>query len=75
MALLQRLLAQYRAWRAARQVTGAIPLIVPATHPIFREVSATGVRVFSLCGSCGARLETSATLCNACEQRRSPSSF
>jgi peptide/nickel transport system permease protein len=32
MALLQRLLAQYRAWRAARQVTGVIPLIVPAAH-------------------------------------------
>ncbi|HEU5173842.1 MAG TPA: hypothetical protein VFT96_03735 [Gemmatimonadaceae bacterium] len=75
MALLQRLLAQYRAWRAARQVSGAIPLIVPAAHPILREVSSTGVRVFSLCGSCGARLETSATLCNACERRRSPSSF
>lgn len=75
MAFLQRLLMRYRAWRSARGVSGAIPLIIPAAHPIFREVSSSGVRVFSLCGSCGARLETSATLCNACEQRRSPSSF
>ena len=75
MAFLQRLLMRYHAWRAARQVSAAIPLIVPATRPIFREVSTSGVRVFSLCGGCGARLETSATLCNACAQRRSPSSF
>lgn len=75
MAFLQRLLMRYRAWRAARQVSGAIPLIIPAAHPIFRDVSSSGVRVYSLCGGCGARLETSATLCMACERRRSHSSF
>ena len=75
MVFLRQLLARFRTWRSTRQVSGSIPLIVPASQPIFREVSATGVRVFSLCGSCGARLETSATLCNACAQRRSPSSF
>lgn len=75
MAFLRQLLNRFRAWRAARQVSGTIPLVIPAAHPIFREVSSSGVRVFSLCGSCGARLEMSATLCNACAQRRSPSSF
>ena len=42
--------------------------------PIHRDVSANGVRVFSLCGGCGARLQTSATLCEECAQKReSPS--
>lgn len=75
MELFQRLLMRYRAWRSARQVSAAIPLIVPAAQPLFREVSSSGIRVFSLCGGCGARLELSATLCNACAQKRSPSSF
>lgn len=75
MAFFQRLLMRYHAWRSARHVTSAIPLIIPATQPIFREVSSSGVRVYSLCGGCGARLEMSATLCNGCAQRRSPSSF
>jgi hypothetical protein len=39
--------------------------------PIHREVTANGVRVFSLCGSCGARLNASATLCEECAQKRS----
>ena len=75
MVFFRQLVARFRAWRAARQVSSTIPLIVPAPRPIFRDVSSSGVRVFSLCASCGARLEMSATLCNACAQRRSPSSF
>jgi hypothetical protein len=75
MELLQRLLTRYRAWRLGRQVSAAIPLIMPASQPLFRDVSSSGVRIFSLCAGCGARLEMSATLCNACAQRRSPSSF
>jgi predicted amidophosphoribosyltransferase len=38
---------------------------------IHRDVTSSGVRVYSLCGSCGARLEASATLCEDCAQRRS----
>ena len=75
MVYLQRLLLRLRAWRTSRQVSAAIPLIVPAAQPLLREVSSAGVRVYSLCGGCGARLECSATLCAACAQRRSPSSF
>jgi hypothetical protein len=49
--------------------------VVPLGGAILRDVSPAGVRVYSLCGSCGARLEVSATLCGACAARRSPSSF
>lgn len=75
MVFLRQLLLRYRAWRSSRQVSAAIPFVIPTAPPLFREVSSTGVRVYSLCGGCGARLEMSATLCNACAQRRSPSSF
>ena len=73
--LLQRLIMRVRGWYAwHRPAPAALPLIVPPHGPIFREVTSSGVRVFSLCGSCGARLEMSATLCSACAKRRSPSS-
>jgi hypothetical protein len=38
---------------------------------IHREVTPHGVRVFSLCGDCGAMLQASATLCDECAQKRS----
>jgi len=47
-----------------------LPLIAFQTA-IHREVSSSGVRVYSLCGCCGARLEASATLCEECASRRS----
>lgn len=73
--LFLRLMARVRAWRARRDpVAETLPLLVPALAPIYREVTSQGVRVFSLCGSCGERLEMSATLCGACARRRSPSS-
>jgi ribosomal protein L40E len=73
--LIQRFITRVRGWYAWRRpAAAALPLLIPSTGPIFREVSSTGVRVFSLCGSCGARLEMSATLCGACARRRSPSS-
>ncbi len=40
--------------------------------PIHRDVSRNGVRVFSLCGCCGARLQASATLCEECAAKRRP---
>ena len=75
MQLFRQFIARVHAWRTARRAlrakpTDVLPLV--AFHPaIHREVTATGVRVFSLCGSCGARLEASATLCDECAQRRS----
>lgn len=47
--------------------------LVYGDRPILRDVSVHGVRVYSLCGCCGARLSASATLCDACARGRSPS--
>jgi ribosomal protein L40E len=41
------------------------------SRPILRDVSRHGVRVYSLCVSCGAHLSASATLCAACARSRS----
>lgn len=73
--LFQRFMARVRSWYAWRRPAKALPLLIDVGAPIFREVSTNGVRVFSLCGSCGARLEQSATLCDACARRRSKSAF
>lgn len=75
MQLLRQFIARIQAWRAARRAlrintTDVLPLIA-LQAAIHREVTPTGVRVYSLCGSCGARLEASATLCEDCAQRRS----
>lgn len=75
MQLFRQFIARVQAWRAARRAlrmkpTDVLPLI--AFHAaIHRDVTPSGVRVYSLCGSCGARLEASATLCEDCAQRRS----
>lgn len=75
MQLFRQFIARVRAWRAARRAlhtkpTEILPLIAFQTG-IHREVTASGVRVYSLCGCCGARLEASATLCEECASRRS----
>ena len=54
--------------RAAREVL--VPLIIPSVL-LHRDVSAEGVRFYGICGSCGAQLEASATLCNECAQGHS----
>jgi hypothetical protein len=51
----------------------ALPFLVTLERPILREVTPHGVRVSSLCASCGAQLAASATLCESCAQRRSRS--
>jgi hypothetical protein len=50
-----------------------LPFLVTMSRPIYREVTTQGIRVYSLCGSCGAQLAASATLCDGCAQRRSRS--
>ena len=75
MQLFRQFIARVRAWRATRRAlhmkpTDVLPLIAFQTA-IHRDVTSSGVRVYSLCGSCGARLEASATLCEDCAQRRS----
>jgi ribosomal protein L40E len=75
MQLLRQYIARIQAWFAARRalrIKSADVLPLMALHSaIHREVTSSGVRVYSLCGSCGARLEASATLCEDCAQRRS----
>ncbi|HET7188631.1 MAG TPA: hypothetical protein VFI52_10765 [Gemmatimonadaceae bacterium] len=78
MSSLRELLSRVRLWRLWRALrrqpvvapTG-LPLYFGVARPILREVSRQGVRVYSLCGSCGAQLSASATLCDACARSRS----
>jgi len=76
MQFLRRLIERVRTWahaRRAAQLPSSLMFIdfTSVRPPIHRDVSANGVRVFSLCGSCGARLQSSATLCTECAQKRS----
>lgn len=77
MSLLRSILALVRAWRQklSRGVTIEPSLLVPFSPMICRDVTPGGVRVYSLCGGCGARLERSATLCEECAQGPHPSAF
>jgi hypothetical protein len=65
----------WRMWRSLRRTPMAPPLAffldAAPSRPILRDVTPHGVRVYSLCGSCGAHLAASATLCNACARSRS----
>ena len=75
MQLFLQIIARVQAWRASRRAlrmkaTELLPLITFQAG-IHREVTSSGVRVYSLCGSCGARLDASATLCEECASRRS----
>jgi hypothetical protein len=75
MQLFRQFIARIQAWRASRRAlrikpTEILPLIAFESG-IHREVTSSGVRVYSLCGCCGARLEASATLCEECASRRS----
>ncbi|MEO8563443.1 MAG: hypothetical protein ABI601_15285 [bacterium] len=76
---LIRRVRSWQGWRVLRRTPvapapSALPFLVTMTQrPIYREVSSQGVRVYSLCGSCGAQLAASATLCDSCAKRRSRS--
>jgi hypothetical protein len=81
MQSLRELISRVRSWPVWRHFrrtpaappSVALPFLVTMSRPIYREVTTQGVRVYSLCGTCGAQLAASATLCNACAQRRSRS--
>jgi hypothetical protein len=81
MQSLRELIHRVRTWAGWRRFrrassplpTAALPFLVTLERPILREVTPHGVRVYSLCGSCGAQLAASATLCESCAQRRSRS--
>jgi hypothetical protein len=69
MRYLRSILARFRAWRMSRNGIADGPSLLLSFGPsIHRDVTPTGVRVYSVCGGCGARLECSATLCEECAQ-------
>ena len=47
-----------------------VPDFTAYSPSIARDVSSQGVRFFSLCGTCGERMESSATLCEDCARKR-----
>ena len=81
MQSLRELIRRVWSWAGWRRFSrasrppevAALPFLVTMERPILREVTSQGVRVYSLCGSCGAQLAASATLCESCAQRRSRS--
>lgn len=74
MQFFRRMWNRLQEWRASRR-TPRPPVTVPDftayTPNIARDVSSQGVRFFSLCGTCGERMEASATLCDDCARKRS----
>lgn len=74
MQYFRRLISRLLAWQAARNATPivvVVPDFVAYAPNIARDVSRHGVRFYSLCETCGDRMESSATLCDACAQKRS----
>jgi hypothetical protein len=77
MQALRELISRVREWRMWHALrrrplapAPASPFVIQV-RPILRDVSAHGVRVYSLCGSCGAHMSASATLCDGCARARS----
>ena len=68
MRYLRSILARFRAWQLRRRygILAGPSLLLSFGPSIHRDVTPTGVRVYSLCGGCGARLQCSATLCEEC---------
>jgi hypothetical protein len=69
------IVARFQSWTQRRfskpVATPSYFEIASYSASIHREVTPNGVRVFSLCADCGARLNASATLCDECAQKRS----
>ena len=77
MRYLRSIMARFRAWRLGKRagnVAGpSLPLSFGAS--IHRDVTPHGVKFYSLCGGCGARLDCSATLCEECARGPHRSAF
>jgi hypothetical protein len=76
MRFLRGIYARFRAWKTKRFSPRGIVPIAPydfaiSMASIRRDVTPNGVRVFSVCGGCGATLHASATLCEECALKRS----
>lgn len=73
MQFVRRVWNRLVMWRKSRQpqvVSIAVPDFTLHLPSIARDVSSHGVRFFSLCGTCGERMESSATLCSDCARKR-----
>lgn len=77
MRFLRSLVARLRAWRKKPEPVVQLQAswLLSFNPSVYREVTPNGVRVYSLCGGCGARLECSATLCEECAQGPHTSTF
>ena len=77
MRFIRSIVARFRAWQMKRKFGTTIgpSLSLSFGAPIYRDVTPSGVRVYSLCGGCGARLECSATLCEECARGPHTSTF
>ena len=77
MRFLRSMIARLREWysRAVGRETITLSFVPALGQGILRDVTPAGVRVYSLCGGCGARLECSATLCEECAQGPHTSTF
>lgn len=77
MRYLRSWLTRFRAWRQKRQhsIVFDDSLLLNFGPAIYRDVTPAGVRVYSLCGGCGTRLECSATLCEECARGPHTSTF
>lgn len=77
MRFVRSFIARIRAWyrKAVGRETIALSYVPALGQGILRDVTPGGVRVYSLCGGCGARLECSATLCEECAQGPHTSTF
>jgi len=73
LQFFRRIAATVRHWFTdrAQPLPPLIEIALPHMNLIHRDVTSQGVRVYSLCGVCGARLAASATLCEECAQHRS----
>ena len=74
MQFVLRFWNRWLAWRESRNapvVAVVVPDFASYQPSISRDVSSRGVRFYSLCGTCGERLESSATLCSDCARKRS----
>ena len=76
MRFIRAIVARIRAWQMKRKGfvnASSLPLSFGAS--IHRDVTRNGVRFYSLCGGCGAKLDCSATLCEECARGPHTSTF
>jgi hypothetical protein len=74
---LRSILSRMRGWRMGKG-SGPVPEPTVALSfgaSIHRDVTPSGVKFYSLCGGCGARMNCSATLCEECARGPHASPF